>query len=120
MIIEELKSNGITTLEGVYAYLQELPMNKRGNNEFIPNNLSKLLTTIAQRNNPKSCIILNSNLGEILSHCTGIENKLGIDISAQNIELAKYLNPNLQFENLDPLSYSTNSTFGFYRHIGKR
>ena len=111
MIIEELKSNGITTLEGVYAYLQELPMNKRGNNEFIPNNLSKLLTTIAQRNNPKSCIILNSNLGEILSHFTGIENKLGIDISAQNIELAKYLNPNLQFENLDPLSYISKTSF---------
>ena len=106
MIIEELKSNGITTLEGVYAYLQELPMNKRGNNEFIPNNLSKLLTTIAQRNNPKSCIILNSNLGEILSHFTGIENKLGIDISAQNIELAKYLNP---IYNLKTLTHSLTS-----------
>ena len=93
MIIEELKSKGITSLEKVTEYLS------RNNNGFffLPDNLSSLVATLAQRNKPKSCLNLNSNIGEILSHCSEIENKVGIDVNSQNVELAKYLNPNLQF-----------------------
>lgn len=107
MTIEELKSKGITSFEKVADYLS------RSNTGlfFLPNNLAKLVAVLAQKNNPKSCINLNSNLGEILSNCTEIVNKVGIDINPQNIELAKYLNPSLQFENLDPLSYNPETLF---------
>ena len=107
MIIKELKSKGITSLEKVTEYLS------RNKNRFffLPDNLSSLVATLAQRNKPKSCLNLNSNIGEILSHCSEIENKVGIDINSQNVELAKYLNPNLQFENLDPLSYNSETRF---------
>jgi len=107
MIIEELKSKGITSLEKVTEYLS------RNNNGFffLPDNLSSLVATLAQRNKPKSCLNLNSNIGEILSHCSEIENKVGIDVNSQNVELAKYLNPNLQFENLDPLSYTSETHY---------
>ena len=107
MIIKELKSKGITSLEKVTEYLSR---NKNGF-FFLPDNLSSLVATLAQRNKPKSCLNLNSNIGEILSHCSEIENKVGIDINSQNVELAKYLNPNLQFENLDPLSYNSETRF---------
>jgi len=107
MIIEELKSKGINSPEKVADYLS------RSNHGFffLPDNLSKLLANLAQRNNAENCINLNSNLGEILSNCTDIEDKIGIDINSQNIEIAKYLNPNLQFENLDPLSLSSETRY---------
>jgi len=107
MIIEVLKSKGISSLEKVTEYLSK----KDNGFFFLPDNLSKFLANLAQRNNPESCINLNSNIGEILSNCTEIKNKVGIDINAQNIELAKYLNPKLQFENLDPLSYNSKTRF---------
>jgi len=107
MIIEELKSKGITSLEKVAEYLSQ---NDNGF-FFLPDNLSKLVATLTQRNKPISCLNLNSNLGEILSQCTEIENKVGVDVNTQNIELAKYLNPSLQFENLDPLTYTTETHF---------
>lgn len=107
MIIEELKSKGITSLEKATDYLS------RNNNSFyyLPDNLSKLVASLAQKNKPQNCINLNSNLGEILSNCGAIKNIIGIDDNSQNVELANYLNPNLQFENLDPLSYTSESNF---------
>ena len=84
MIIEELKSKGITDLEKVTDYLS------RNNNSFfyLPDNLSKLVASLAQKNKPKNCINLNSNLGEILSNCGEIKTIIGIDINSQNVELA--------------------------------
>tara|TARA_Y100000385_G_scaffold290200_1_gene362388 strand:+ start:372 stop:2573 length:2202 start_codon:yes stop_codon:yes gene_type:complete len=107
MIIEELKSKGITDLEKVTDYLS------RNNNSFfyLPDNLSKLVASLAQKNKPKNCINLNSNLGEILSNCGEIKTIIGIDINSQNVELANYLNPKLQFKNLDPLSYTSEINF---------
>ena len=107
MIVKELKSKGITSLEKVTDYIS------RTNNRFLflPDNLAKLIANLAQNNNPESCINLNSNVGEILANCDKIKSKIGIDINAQNTELAKYLNPSLYFENLDPLSYTSKSRF---------
>lgn len=107
MIVKELKSKGITSLEKVTDYIS------RTNNRFLflPDNLAKLIANLAQNNNPESCINLNSNVGEILANCDKIKSKIGIDINAQNTELAKYLNPSLHFENLDPLSYTSKSRF---------
>ncbi len=107
MTIDELKSKGITSFEKVTDYLS------RSNNGFIflPDNLAKFVANLVQSKNPESCINLNSNLGEILSNCNQIKSKIGIDINAQNVELAKYLNPSLHFENLDPLSYTSKSRF---------
>lgn len=107
MTIDELKSKGITSFEKVTDYLSR---SNRGF-FFLPDNLAKLLANLAQSKNPESCINLNSNLGEILSNCNQIKSKVGIDINAQNIELAKYLNPGLHFENLAPLSYTSKSRF---------
>lgn len=107
MTIEELKSKGITSFEKVIDYLS------RSNKGlfFLPDNLAKLIAHLAQKNSPKNCLNINSNLGEVLSQCTEIENKVGIDINSENIELAKYINPSLQFENLDPLSYRSETRF---------
>lgn len=107
MTIDELKSKGFTSFKKVTDYLSR---SDRGF-FFLPDNLAKLVANLAQSKNPESCINLNSNLGEILSHCNQIKSKIGIDINAQNIELAKYLNPSLHFENLDPLSYTSTSHF---------
>ncbi|MEX1192044.1 MAG: N-6 DNA methylase [Brumimicrobium sp.] len=107
MTIDELKSKGITSFKKVTEYLSR---SDRGF-FFLPDNLAKLTAELAQSKKPESCINLNSNLGEILSHCNQIKNKIGVDINVQNIELAKYLNPSLHFENLDPLSYTSTSHF---------
>ena len=107
MTIDELKSKGITSFKKVTDYLSR---SDRGF-FFLPDNLAKLVANLAQSKNPESCINLNSNLGKILSHCNQIKSKIGIDINSQNIELAKYLNPSLHFENLDPLSYNSKSHF---------
>lgn len=107
MTIDELKSKGITSFKKVTEYLSK---SDRGF-FFLPDNLAKLAADLAQSKNPESCINLNSNLGEILSHCNQIKSKIGVDINAQNIEIAKYLNPSLHFENLDPLSYTSKSHF---------
>lgn len=107
MTIDELKSKGITSFKKVTEYLSR---SDRGF-FFLPDNLAKLTADLAQSKKPESCINLNSNLGEILSHCNQIKSKIGVDINVQNIELAKYLNPSLHFENLDPLSYTSTSHF---------
>lgn len=107
MTIDELKSKGITSFKKVTEYLSR---SDRGF-FFLPDNLAKLAADLVQSKNPESCINLNSNLGEILSHCNQIKSKIGVDINAQNIEIAKYLNPSLHFENLDPLSYTSKSHF---------
>lgn len=107
MTIDELKSKGITSFKNVTEYLSR---SDRGF-FFLPDNLAKLAADLAQNKNPESCINLNSNLGEILSHCNQIKSKIGVDINAQNIELATYLNPSLHFEKLDPLSYTSKSHF---------
>lgn len=107
MTIDELKSKGITSFKKVTEYLSR---SDRGF-FFLPDNLAKLVADLAQSKNPDNCINLNSNLGEILSHCNQIKSKIGVDINVQNIELAKYLNPSLHFENLDPLSYTSTSHF---------
>lgn len=107
MMIDELKSKGITSFDKVTNYLS------RSNNGFffLPDNLAELVANISQSSKPDSCINLNSNIGEILSKCTEINKKIGIDVNTQNIELAKYLNPNLNFENLNPLEYNSNVQF---------
>lgn len=107
MTIDELKEKGINTTERV---IEHLSRNNRGS-YFLPENLAELIAEITKSNFPKSCIDLNSNIGEILSKCNGIETKLGLDISQENIELANYLNPNLDFKNSNPLNYITKNKF---------
>lgn len=107
MTIEELKEKGINTTESV---IEHLSRNNRGS-YFLPENLAELIAEIAKSNFPKSCIDLNSNIGEILSKCKGIETNLGLGINQENIELANYLNPSLNFENTNPLNYYTKDKF---------
>ena len=107
MTIDELKEKGINTTESVIEHYS------RNRNElyFLPGNLAELVAEIAKLNSPKSCINLNSNIGEILSKCDGIENRLGVEINTQNVEIAKYLNPNLGFENSNPMYHNTRNKF---------
>ena len=107
MIIDELKEKGINTTQKVIEYLS---LSKRGF-YFLPENLAELIAQIAKSDSPKRCINLNSNIGEILSKCYDLDYKLGIDINLGNIEIAKYLNPSLNFENTNPLSYNTQNKF---------
>lgn len=107
MIIDELKKKGITSTEEIIDYLSR---NQQALN-LLPNNLAELVAEIAHSSSPRSCINLNSNIGEILSKCIGIENCVGVDANAQNVELSRYLNPDLHFENSNPLDYNTNKKF---------
>lgn len=107
MTIEELKEKGINTTESV---IEQLSRNNRGS-YFLPENLAELIAEIAKSNFPKSCIDLNSNIGEILSKCNGIETNLGLDINQENTDLANYLNPSLNFEKTNPLNYNTANKF---------
>lgn len=106
MTIDELKEKGINTIEKVFEHYST----NRSGLFFLPKNLSELIIEIVKSNSPKNCINLNSNIGEILSKCYQIES-LGIDINQENIEIANYLNPNLIFENTNPLTYNTKNKF---------
>ncbi|MCC5921054.1 MAG: SAM-dependent methyltransferase [Cyclobacteriaceae bacterium] len=106
MIIEDLKSKGITSTEEIKKHLS-----KSKDFFVIPDNLAKLTAQLVQKNKAENCIDISANLGEILSQCEKIEDKLGLDANAQNIELAKHLNPNLKLEHLDPLNYDSKTTF---------
>src|SRR5699024_4989584 len=101
------KEKGITGAEKVFDYLS------RNNNEFffLPDNLAALVADLVEKSNPNTCINLNSNLGEILSKCTKIKNRIGLDINSRNVELSKYLYQKLHFKNTNPLEYTTDNQF---------
>jgi len=110
MTIDELNSKNIKTLADF-----ELSTN-RGRQEglfFVPDIISNIIADLANISHPKNAIVLNSNYGEISSKLAEIENLVSIDISANNIELSKYLNPELTFINADPLNYSVSEKFDF-------
>jgi hypothetical protein len=107
MTIDELREKGLDNTESVIEHYSR----NRNGLYFLPGNLAELIAEIAKSNSPKSCINLNSNIGEILSQCDGIENRLGIELNAQNVEIAKYLNPNLEFDNSNPLYHNTLKKF---------
>lgn len=110
MTIDELISKNIKTLADF-----ELLIN-RGRQEglfFVPNTISNIIADLANSSNPKNAIVLNSNYGEISSKLAEIEKLVSIDLNANNIELSKYLNPELTFINSDPLNYSLLEKFDF-------
>jgi len=107
MTIDELKEKGINTTESVIEHYSR----NRNGLYFLPENLAELIAKIAKTNSPKSCINLNSNIGEILSKCEGIENRLGVELKTQNVEIAKYLNPNIEFDNSNPIYQNTHKKF---------
>jgi hypothetical protein len=107
MIIDELKSKKISSIEKVVDYLS----NSEKGFYYLSDNLAELIANSAQDSHPNNCIVLNSNIGEILSKCNKIDNRLGIDISSKNIDIANYLYPNLHFKNIDPLEYETKDKF---------
>ncbi|MFN4763720.1 hypothetical protein ACKGJN_11390 [Gillisia sp. Q332] len=107
MIIEELKKKGINSRENVIDYLNS----NQNEINFLPDHLSELIAEIILSNTPKSIINLNSNIGEILSRCSGIEKVFGIDKNNDNVELAKYLYPHIHFSNSNPLDLTTYEKF---------
>ncbi len=110
MTIDELKFKKITTLTDF-----ELLTNRSRQEGlfFIPDIISNIIADLAKATNSKNAIVLNSNYGEISSKLAEIENLVSIDINANNIELSKYLNPELTFINSDPLNYSVPDKFDF-------
>ncbi len=71
-----------------------------------PNNLSELIALIGKSNNPKSVIDICCGTGNILNYLNGIENLKGIDINYDIIQLAKNINPNIEFIATDTLLYN--------------
>ncbi|PWK16743.1 hypothetical protein LV89_04766 [Arcicella aurantiaca] len=110
MTIEELKSNNIKSLTDF-----ELLTNgsKKQGLFYVPDIISNIIADFAKLIIPQNAIVLNSNYGEISSKLKDIENIVSIDINANNIELSKYLNPELTFINADPLNYSLSDKFDF-------
>ena len=107
MTIDELKEKGLDNTESVIKHYSR----NRNGLYFLSGNFAELIAEIAKSNSPKTCVNLNSNIGEILSKCDGIENRLGIELNSQNVEIAKYLNPNLEFDNSNPLYLNTDKKF---------
>jgi hypothetical protein len=119
MIIDELKEKGINSRDKVIDYLSQ---NENGL-YFLPDNLTGLIAQITKSYSPKSCINLNSNIGEIISKCSDIGNCFGLESNVQNIKLCKYLFPNVITKNLYPLDYSTKQKFDAvicYPQLGQR
>jgi hypothetical protein len=119
MIIDILKEKGINTREKVIDYLSR---NENGL-YFLPDNLTGLIAQITKSYSPKSCINLNSNIGEIISKCSDIGNCFGLESNIQNIELSKYLFPDLITKKLNPLDFSTKQKFDVvicYPQLGQR
>lgn len=107
MLIDELKKRGITGLEDAIEFLSK---NQKGL-YFLPNNLAELIAEIAQSNSPTNCIDINSNMGEVLTKCKGIEKRIGIDANSQSVELSNYLNPEIVFNNINPFDFVTKEKF---------
>lgn len=110
MTIDELKSSNVRTLTDFEFLIN------RGRQQglfYVSDTISNIVADIANLTNPKNAIVLNSNFGEISSKLNGIENIVSVDINSNNVELSKYLNPDLTFINLDPLNYSISDKFDF-------
>ncbi len=108
MTIDELTSKNIKTLVE-FEFLSNHGMQE--GLFIVPNTISNLVADLANISNSKNAIILNSNYGEISSKLSEIKNLVSIDINSENIELSRYLNPELTFINTDPLNYSPSNDF---------
>lgn len=110
MKIDDLISKKIKSLSDFELFLNH---SRQKGLFFLPDTISNIVADIANISNPKNAIVLNSNYGEISSKLSKIENLVSIDRNSNNIELSKYLNPRLNFINLDPLNYSQSGKFDF-------
>ncbi len=110
MTTDELNSKNIKTLTDFELFTNR---SRQEGLFFVPDIISNIIADFVKVTNPKNAILLNSNYGEISSKLAEIENIISIDINANNIELSKYLNPNLTFINEDPLNYVITDKFDF-------
>jgi SAM-dependent methyltransferase len=72
---------------------------------FTPNKIAELISVIAQIYNPKSVIDICCGTGNIINCFQDMEVVKGIDINANIIRLAKYINPAIDFIEADTISY---------------
>ena len=107
MITELLEDDSINNLNDLGKVINQ----QRSGMYFLPNNLTDFVATIIKKTNPKSCINLNSNLGEILSKLKDIDNSIGLDLNTDNIKVSKHFNPEIKFENINPLNFQTDEKF---------
>lgn len=104
MTLEEIKLKGLHNIEEMDDYLNR----SRQGFFFLPESLTEIVAEIVKLNQPINLINLNSNIGEILSKFSDITNCLGLDINLNNVEIANYLYPNLNFRNENPIDFQTN------------
>jgi len=104
MTINELKSRGIQNLIEASEYINR---SHQLGIFLVPDIISDIVACIINPENSTNAIVLNSNFGEISSKLKDIKNLVNVEINSNNVEVAKYLNPNLKFINEDPLSYSS-------------
>lgn len=110
MTIEDLKLNNITNLTDLESLVNRTRQNGC---HYVPEVISKIIEDSANLHNFKNAIILNSNFGEISTKLKNIKNVVSIDYNSNQIEISKYLNPNLTFVNQDPLQYPLHEKFDF-------
>lgn len=78
---------------------------------FTPNEIAKLMADLGKIYNPKSIIDITCGIGNILSYCDYSKKIMGVDINERAIEIAKILNPNIEFEVADSLIKKFNQTY---------
>lgn len=70
-----------------------------------PNNLSELIASIGKLTSPKSVIDICCGTGNILHYFKDQQELKGIDINFDIIQLARNINPNIEFIATDTLQY---------------
>ena len=78
---------------------------------FTPNEIAELIADLGKIYNPKSIIDITCGIGNILSFCKYSDKIMGVDINKKVIELAKILNPHIEFVVADSLVNKFNDNY---------
>lgn len=101
-IIEYSKKNGVELNKT--ELLSFLNKNHRNTGAYyLPEGLSTFIAELVDFYNPSSLLNICSGYGEILSKCKGIQEIKGIELNKELVTISSYLNPDVNFEIVDPL-----------------
>ncbi|MFI3189233.1 hypothetical protein BCS42_08410 [Crenothrix sp. D3] len=76
---------------------------------FTPNKIAELISVIGRIYNPKTVIDICCGYGNLLSYFKHLQNVRGIEINADAIKLAKYINPDADLTNANTLEWNSNN-----------
>lgn len=102
-VIDELKKYKKFTNDEIFEIFNSL-FSRQGL-LVTPNNLSELISFIGQIRKPKTIIDICCGTGKILNYFKDSQTKTGVDINFDIIQLAKFINPEIEFTVANSLEY---------------